>query len=62
MLWMEQARLLLRKARQDLVVDWSPFAVAYWYEDLGTPDPVDRVNAQQLVQAAITWTQGEIGT
>ena len=126
MLWIEQARLLLRKARQDVVVvaravddpeiadeivgfhvqqagekcmkgvlcargisyrrthdlqelydllndagvappdavrelvAWSPFAVAYRYEDWSAADPVDRVRALDLVRAAITWTEGEL--
>lgn len=126
MLWIEQARLLLRKARQDVVVvaravddeeiadeivgfhvqqagekclkavlcargisyrrthdlqelydlladaevalpdavrelvTWSPFAVAYRYEDWLATDPVDRARAHDLVRAAITWTEGEL--
>jgi HEPN domain-containing protein len=126
MLWIEQARLLLRKARHDVVVvaravddleiadeivgfhvqqaaekcmkailcargityrrthdlqelhdllvdagvalpdmirelvTWSPFAVAYRYEDWPTLDPVDRMRAHELVRAAIQWTEGEL--
>jgi HEPN domain-containing protein len=42
---------------QELVA-WSPFAVAYRYEDWQDPDPVDRVRADHLVRAAITRTEG----
>jgi HEPN domain-containing protein len=126
MLWMEQARLLLRKARQDVVVvaravndaeiadeiigfhvqqagekcmkavlcaqgvsyrrthdlqelhdllhdagialpdavrelvAWSPFAVAYRYDDWPTTDPVDRDRAHDLVRAAVAWVEREL--
>jgi len=43
------------------LVNWSPFAVAYRYEDWSPPDPVDRAAAERLVRAAIAWTEGEVG-
>jgi HEPN domain-containing protein len=42
------------------LVTWSPFAVAYRYEDWAATDPVDRTRAHELVRAAIAWTEGEL--
>lgn len=42
------------------LVAWSPFAVAYRYEDWPTSDPVDRVRAIELVRAAVTWAEREL--
>jgi HEPN domain-containing protein len=42
------------------LVPWSPFAVAYRYDDWPAADPVDRDRAHELVRAALTWVEGEI--
>ncbi|MBI1926471.1 HEPN domain-containing protein [Candidatus Poribacteria bacterium] len=43
------------------LVTWSPFAVAYRYEDWpAATAPVDRMRADYLVCAAIIWTEGEL--
>src|SRR5205807_6197997 len=42
------------------LVEWSPFAVTYRYEDWSAVDPVDRVRANFLVHAAIAWTETEV--
>lgn len=39
---------------------WSPFAVAFRYEDWLEPDPVDRARARGLTIAAISWAESEI--
>ena len=58
---LEDGGVTLPGAVRDLV-EWSPFAVAYRYEDWSAPDPVDRARAEQLVRAAIVWTEGELGS
>ena len=46
-------------AEQDLVA-WSPFAVAYRYEEWTEPEPVDRAEAERLVRAAIAWCEQQV--
>jgi HEPN domain-containing protein len=57
---LEDAGITLPGAVRELV-DWSPFAVAYRYDDWPTSDPVDRARADQLVHNAIAWTENELG-
>jgi len=42
------------------LVEWSPFAVTYRYEDWAAVDPVDRARADYLVRAAIEWAGAEV--
>ena len=42
------------------LVAWSPFAVAYRYEDWFATHPVDRARAVDLVRALIAWVQSEL--
>jgi len=51
--------LTLPEAVRELVA-WSPFAVAYRYEDWPATDPVDRDRAHDLVRAAVMWAEGEL--
>ena len=44
------------------LVDWSPFAVSYRYEDWLEPDPIDRTRAIQLTEAAIGWASAVISS
>jgi HEPN domain-containing protein len=56
---LDDAGLALPDAVRELV-SWSPFAVAYRYDDWPATDSVDRVRAHDLVRAAITWTEAEL--
>jgi hypothetical protein len=51
--------IALAEALRELV-EWSPFAVTYRYEDWSAVDPVDRVRADCLVRAPIEWTEAEV--
>lgn len=44
---------------QELVA-WSPFAVAYRYEDWQDMESVDRQRAEYLVQTVIAWSDSEV--
>ena len=56
---LNDAGIALTEALRELV-EWSPFAVTYRYEDWSAADPVDRVRADYLVHAAIEWAQAEV--
>jgi HEPN domain-containing protein len=56
---LDDAGLDLPDAVRELV-SWSPFAVAYRYDDWQATDSVDRVRAHDLVRAAITWAEAEL--
>ncbi len=42
------------------LVEWSPFAVVYRYEDWSEPEQVNRAQAVALVVAALAWARGLI--
>jgi HEPN domain-containing protein len=56
---LDDAGLALPDAVRELV-SWSPFAVAYRYDDWQATDSVDRVRAHDLVRVAITWAEAEL--
>ena len=42
------------------LVSWSPYAVAYRYEDWPTSATVDRERAHELVKTVLAWASGSI--
>ncbi len=43
------------------LIDWSPFAVIYRYEEWSGDAPLDRTNAVSLVEDLLDWANTLVG-